>query len=555
MYSLIDEPWIIGETADGETARASIRDVFDGTVQLARLQGESPQQDYAVLRVLLAIYWRAHHGDAVVSGGKTFSFQDWFERQWVTIEEGSDPAVLDYLDKYADRFELFDDEKPFMQVAGLRTPKDEVKEISDFIPETGDPYFSMRAGEELDSIAFDEAARWLIYLQAFDFSGIKSGVEGDSRVKGGRSYPVGVGWTGQTGGTVVLGSTLLETLLLNTVQDALIESRDRPVWERGIDGPDVRAKSTALGDVPPAGEYPVGPADLATWQSRRIRLVAEGDHVTGIVLTNGDKIPEAGKNIMEDPMTSYRYSTNKSKKGLDVYYPNRYSAERTMWRSLVPLIVAETDGGFGKKEKAPKRPKNLESLAELSLDFDGIPEVLNVQLLSMVYGSNESVVIGSVSQQMGLPLAVLLEDNEEIRDRVREAASAAEAAAVGLGSFAGNLLVAAGGEYSYQAHPADQLLAALEPQFLSWLRALDVKQSMESQQTAWQRIVRDETLAHATTLLRGAGPKALVGRRVYRSAEDTEGQKISGAVAVARLKRKLDQVLPLTVRKQESEKA
>ena len=123
----------------------------------------------------------------------------------------------------------------------------------------------MRAGNARDSLSYGEAARWLVYAQAYDYSGIKSGAVGDSRVKGGKGYPIGTGWTGMTGGVLVVGENLLDTLILNTCSSALTNSQDRPVWERQPDGPDTREK---VGE----NAYPQGPSDLLTWQSRRIRL-------------------------------------------------------------------------------------------------------------------------------------------------------------------------------------------------------------------------------------------------------------------------------------------
>ncbi|NYN06610.1 type I-E CRISPR-associated protein Cse1/CasA, partial [Salmonella enterica subsp. enterica serovar Typhimurium] len=70
-------------------------------------------------------------------------------------------------------------------------------------------------------LSFAEAARWLVHTQAYDYSGIKPGVEGDPRVKGGKGYPIGTGWSGMTGGTVIRGTTLLETLLLNSTPEAI----------------------------------------------------------------------------------------------------------------------------------------------------------------------------------------------------------------------------------------------------------------------------------------------------------------------------------------------
>src|SRR5699024_2697574 len=62
-----------------------------------------------------------------------------------------------------------------------------------------------------------EAARWLVHCMAFDISGIKSGAVGDPRVKGGKGYPIGIGWSGWLGGLYFEGDTLFQTLMLNTV--------------------------------------------------------------------------------------------------------------------------------------------------------------------------------------------------------------------------------------------------------------------------------------------------------------------------------------------------
>ncbi|WP_018297205.1 type I-E CRISPR-associated protein Cse1/CasA [Corynebacterium lubricantis] len=555
MFSLITEPWIRGEDSQGETVNVSLKDVFDGTAGLVRLQGDSPVQDYSVLRVLLAIFWRAHVPESQVNPGETFQFSRWFETTWNKLEQvKSDRVSVEYLEKYSDRFNLLDTEAPFMQVADLHTKDGTHRKISQLIPEINSNYFTMRAGQGAGSVSFAEAARWLINLHAFDFSGIKTGVEGDSREKGGKSYPIGQGWSGLTGGTVIQGDSILQTLLLNTVAEAISNANDRPVWERLPDGPDVRSKNPLINGIESASSQPQGPADLATWQTRRVRLINDGHKVTGVLITNGDRIPDAGANVLGDPMTPYRFSSNKSKKDLDVYYPRPYDPQRTMWRSLDALIVSETDAGFSTKEKAPKRPGILTSIAEVSNDFEDIPDVLNLQLVSVEYGPQASSVASTISAEVGVPTAILLENQVDVRDAVRSAASSTGDAAIALGQFAGNLSTAAGGEYSFQAQHTDGLLAELEPGFLDWLRALPVTSDMnpdelESQIAKWEQTVRSATEDHAQILLKGAGPKAFIGRQVFQNADDTKGRLVSAGSVFNQLKSKLDQILPATQRK------
>lgn len=417
----------------------------------------------------------------------------------------------------------------------------------------------MRAGKARDSLSYAEAARWLVYAQAYDYSGIKSGAVGDSRVKGGKGYPIGTGWTGMTGGVLVVGENLLDTLILNTCSSALTIPQDKPVWERQPDGSDTREK---VGE----NAYPQGPSDLLTWQSRRIRLHSEGNRVTGVILSNGDKIPDAGANVFGDPMTPYRYSTNKSKKNMDIYYPATFSPQRTVWRALDALIVAETDGGFNGKVKAPKRPQNLDNLANLSQYIDGIPSVLNVDLVAVEYGPQSSSVASTYAAQMGMPLVLLLEQSGQLRQAVRDAASVTSEAAIGLGRFAANLLVAAGKEYEFTPAPTDQVLAELEPLFNAWLQNFanfvseivsgngdDTENDIVRLVQDWQSKVREIIVSQALILLRGAGPKAMVGKIVTDSNGEGTKKVVSAGTYYQKLQRYLDQVLPLTSKQYKNE--
>ena len=55
-FSLITEPWIRCQLMDGGEQLLSIAEVFGGSIAVLGLRGDSPTQDYAVLRILLAIF-------------------------------------------------------------------------------------------------------------------------------------------------------------------------------------------------------------------------------------------------------------------------------------------------------------------------------------------------------------------------------------------------------------------------------------------------------------------------------------------------------------------
>lgn len=543
-FNLVDDPWIIVHDRDGAPHTVGIRQLFDGSVGASAIVGDSPTQDYAVLRVLLAIFWRAHHEQLAPQLGTRrardeFKWKKWFsEMRRKLTSEGRDEAVLDYLDRYESRFNLFDAERPFMQVAGLETEKKTRLAVSRIVPEAEHDYFTMRTGSGRKSLTFAEAARWLVHTQAYDYSGIKSGALGDPRVKGGRGYPIGTGWTGMTGGTVVMRETLLETLLFNSTPEVIYgeqSANDLPSWERAAD--------TAAQREDP---NPKGAADLATWQSRRVRLFPEGNLVVAVLVSNGDQIPEAGKNILLDPMTPYRYSANKSKKGQPVYYPQPYDPNRTMWRALDPLIATEKDPGFTDKNLAPIRPATLESLGNLSMDGTLEREVLDLRVVSMEFGPQSSSVGTVVSADVNLPIVFFEDDDlaQEARFAARSAAEAVKESAVSVGWFAGQLHVAAGGAYVFGADAADRFLARLEPQFNQWLAGLDWDNLGEAGEQ-WQRAVLAEARAQADELVSGAGPKALVGRVVPPRNEGDNPTVISAGGLRDALARRLRKNLPL----------
>ncbi|SDL96604.1 CRISPR system Cascade subunit CasA [Corynebacterium mycetoides] len=547
-FNLLDEPWIIIHDQSGTQHNVGMRQLFDGSARAADIVGDSPTQDYAVLRVLLAVFWRAHYLQ-LASQLQTrkeldaFDWEDWFTQQRKGYAENfRDSVVLAYLEKWEHRFNLLDPQQPFMQVADLQTGKDTRLPISRIVPEAEHDYFTMRTGSGRASLSFAEAARWLIHTHAYDYSGIKPGAVGDERVKGGKGYPIGTGWTGMTGGTVIRRDSLLETLLFNTTPGVVLGSLedggnskdDLPVWERE---PDTAAQRK--------DPIPRGAIDMATWQSRRIRLYSDGERITEVMVTNGDAIPDAGKNIFHDPMTPYRFSQNQSKKGVEAYYPRPYDLKRTMWRSLDPLVAIESDPGFDAKNRAPKRPQTLEHVGSLSRGAIG-EDVLNLTIVSMGYGPQASSVGATLGADVALP-AIMLEDNDlatQARVVARAAASAATNAAVSIGWFAGQLLVAAGGDYEFAADAADRFLALLEPRFYEWLKNFDVDDIDESAEQ-WQRFVALTAVSEADELVAGAGPKALAGRMVPPRNEGESGFILSAGGLRDALTRRLRKDLPL----------
>ncbi|MDU3080959.1 MAG: type I-E CRISPR-associated protein Cse1/CasA, partial [Cutibacterium avidum] len=209
-FNLIDEPWIAVRRPDNVVIEVSIHDAFHQASSLRGLAGEIPTQEAAVLRLLLAIAIRAT-AEYRSDDEKVDDWAQWWE-SGLPLQQ-----IDDYLGRCHDRFNLFDDKAPFMQVAGLHTSKGGysglIKIISEVPP--NDKFFTTRDGPGIASLSYAEAARWLVHAQAFDISGIKSGAVGDPRVNGGKGYPIGTGISGPMGIVVIEGTSLAETILLN----------------------------------------------------------------------------------------------------------------------------------------------------------------------------------------------------------------------------------------------------------------------------------------------------------------------------------------------------
>ena len=346
-FDLTSRPWIRVRLSTGDITELSLTDLFRCAHECTALAGELPTQDFALLRLLLAILRRSHP-HATDSAA-------WSEL-W---ERGTfDPApVSAYLSRHHDRFDLLDPQTPFYQVAGLTTAKGTMAGIARLVADVpaGHQFFTTRAGSALTTMGFAEAARWIVHCQVFDASGIKSGALGDDRVKGGKGYPIGVAWCGWLGAAVVEGSNLFETLLLNLPLGSTLASQteDLPVWERTPQTAATEGRSA-----------PYGPVDLLTWQSRRIRLDHDGERATGVLVANGDALHPRNM-FHHEYMTSWRLSEAQMKvqgSSDPIFMPRQHQPERALWRGLAGFF-AETRDADSPTTSKPGRW--LEWLAEL----------------------------------------------------------------------------------------------------------------------------------------------------------------------------------------------
>ena len=397
-----------------------------------------------------------------------------------------------------------------MQVAGLRTAKDDYSDIKKIIADMpdGDMLFSLRVGEGAETLSYAESARWLIHVQAFDTSGIKSGTVGDPRVKSGKSYPIGTGWAGGLGGLYFEGLTLFETLLLIFIAcdidgGDLFSDDDLPSWERS-------AESAGVDD-----RFPTGKLDLYTWQSRRVRLIPENGRVVGVVLTNGDKLEPRDMRQYE-PMTAWRRSQAQEKKLKisPVYLPRAHQSDRALWRGLDSVF------GDDSVDRHPSTLKpGLEKWVSRLVDEGCLlsrERLLRIRAVGFEYGTQNSIITNLIDDSVELSAFLLSSDGKSLVSLAQECARLTSDAVFALGAFAGNLCLASGGSGTDEVNGARQSARAraffeIDSSFRLWLASLDEDSDVNAERDRWRRLARSIIKANAANLLRGLASGAIVG--------------------------------------------
>ncbi|MFJ7420947.1 type I-E CRISPR-associated protein Cse1/CasA [Streptomyces uncialis] len=511
-FDLVSRPWLPVQRLDGTMAELSLLEVFAHARDLRRLVGDLPTQEFALLRLLLAILHDAVEGPA--------EMEDW-EELWHAADPFS--TVPGYLVRHQGRFDLLHAERPFFQTAGLHTEKNEVASLNRIVADVpnGDPFFAMRR-PGADRLSLAEAARWLVHTHAFDPSGIKSGMAGDDRTTGGRVYPQGTGWAGNLGGVFAEGESLYETLLLNLIptdEDLLTvdRRRDMPVWRREeAPGPGRIAED-------PEVRRPSGPRDLYTWQSRRVLLHTEDDAgragltVTGVVLGYGDPLTPHDR-WRSEPMSGWRRSAPQEKKlGRPlVYMPRQHDPTRAAWRGLGSLLYAQRSPSDGTGRGTPQTlPSGVVKWLALLTTEGVLPKgsLIRVRLVGAVYGTQQSVVDEVVDDGVTLPVVLLHEERPFHGTAAVDAVSDAEQAVTALGHLAGNLARAAGSDPVPLTEIARDLgFGALDGPYRQWLRNLGVSDDPVADRASWQATVRRIVHRLGRQLLDTAGPAAAEGR-------------------------------------------
>ncbi len=359
-FNLAREKWIRVQNADGSVEEVTLVKALTNASEYRALAGETPTQNVAVLRFLLAVLYAALFGE------KSFETPDDAIEAWFELwDAGKFPeeAIIAYLDKWVDRFWLFHDQRPFFQVpagkegitmenaadiSGLdkhgkpsASGVQKASKLNGAIFESGnkDNLFNIATGARKFSLSFPEAARWLLHVICFDDGGIKPYYKKNTPMNvNSELASCSEAWVGSTTPIFAEGDSLFETILLNLVLLKDGELDNESIWPRQLP----TWEYETLHNKEMVGEsLPDNPAELLTFLSRRIMLIRREDKVLGFVRYVGEAFPREAATTDQWTLWSLP-SAKKGAESLPVPRTSRLSAQ--MWREMGALLVVQDNG-------------------------------------------------------------------------------------------------------------------------------------------------------------------------------------------------------------------
>lgn len=358
-FNLIDEEWIPCITLDGSTKEFGIRDTLLKAHELREICDDSPLVTVAIHRLLLAILYRAFQGPSGMSQWKALYASGSFN---------GNKAITDYLakDRWYDRFFLYDDDYPFLQVAkldlneykkdgsikmtkGANDALDGLMRLAREAPDKGGRLlFDHRTGTEKPEYENAVIARMLLACQSYAGTGIPSagriGSDPINPYKPFQNNPnkkVACDFAPCVKGLCLWlqGENLFQTLMFNLVHIP-IDTYDLPAWE----------DSNIVESAKNSWKRPItfaGPVQRFAPLSRFIRVLDR----RSMFFTNGLKTIAD----VEDPMKAYSRSSDK-----DQFTPVELRKDKAAWRDAHSL--------FSLASTTRKPPASLNHVARLFLD-------------------------------------------------------------------------------------------------------------------------------------------------------------------------------------------
>jgi len=374
VYSVLGEPVIPVLLPDGTNTSLGIREVFLRAHEIRDIQGETPLERYALLRLLLAFAMDMLHPET------GYDRQDLLEAG--KFDETAFENYITLCEKDGPRFDLFDPEHPFMQSKYDKTlDMKAVKPVAAIIhslPSGNNHVFLDHRAENAHAVSFSKAFQAMIASYLF----CVSGTAGPSSVN--NTPPLYA---------IILGNNLFETMVVNM----LSESEIRPLpygagsvpWRKGRT---VRPKEQV--------------ADISfleglTWMPRRITLKAEDDGTVRQVCC------QAGQDFKGNDLWNDPHVPGFRKKD-ETYGTVKPELGRAFWRDA-GVLMYDRDG------KKVRQPQAMRCITNI-VDLENLPAWIPVRGTGLI--TKQAAYMGWMEETFSLPSQML--HNQEQAECFRE---------------------------------------------------------------------------------------------------------------------------------------
>jgi len=518
-FNLLYEPWIAVLDKNGNSEEVGLIEVFERAHEIKMLSGELPTQDFATLRLLLAIMYAVFLRKNL-SGvpAKIREEEDAIER-WSSLWNLGHfpPGIIEaYLNEYEERFYLRHPERPFYQVHIEKGTEYGAPKLIGDVSESNNKVrlFPVRSGSGKESVTLAEASRWLIYTNAFDDTSAKPSVRAQKTPSADASADtpapvqkmpsVGAGWLGRLGLISARGKTLFETLLMNFLTWDV--DRDRPfpdgkaIWE--LDNP----RSEERVEI----KTPDNPLSLLTLQSRRLRLFPDKGEITGYRLLGGDVFPK--ENAFIENMTLWRQ--NKGANGNE-FVPKRHDPARALWRDFSSLAAQGPD---------VKRPGVVDWVSKLKSDGLLPDELVIFQTASVKYGDKDFFVDDVFSDSVAMNAHMLTKIGSSWTQRIIDIVAITDNCVWKFGKFAMDLAKANGDDdennlKGVSRNAREEAFFKLDIPFRTWLLSIDpYSDVLEPKLEEWTKTMKHALLYDARKIVEETGERAFLGKVVKENA-------------------------------------
>lgn len=519
-YNLLDEKWI--QVASKDTVeKISIKELFAGAAKYKELAGDMKTQDFAVMRVMLAIlhtvfsrfdsngdpyeFFEVDEESFLQIGELEENYLDDYEdalyQTWIDIWNAKEfpKVVYEYLEKWRERFFLYDDKYPFFQVTKEVIEKDAAgggefygKNINRLVSESNNKqaYFSPKDESYKEYIDDDELARWLITLQGY------IGTSDKKKVGSAKTYSKG--WLYDLGGVYLQGNNIFETLMLNFViahnENNNLLKTQKPCWEAETIEKNIELYfHNGIDNI----------ASLYTAWCREIFIdpnrTKEDKFVCFIA-----KLPEIEhSDAFLEPMTVWKYNDTGEYK--DKYRPRKHDANKSMWRNFGLLT------GVGEGIRKPgviewlNKLDDISDSVELGLDKENI----TLCAVSMIDDGNSAswVPIDEVEDSLNFKERVLVDTGDtgwiiRINKTIIDTKKTIDSA---LKKFITDLLeIRNMGKSSYSKY-LEQFYFRIDLSFRKWIESIDIDNDKDTKEIEWRNILKKAMKEYVDELVSNAG--------------------------------------------------